>query len=118
MVAFIDTFDRVLNRQVREFTHQGRTFRFPALLADRFEPIEVLACGGFGVLLTARDRRIFQRRVLIKAGLLEPRVLARPNDLALPRAGGKSSAAGARAQNAASRPFPWGQWDPYLDRLV
>jgi serine/threonine protein kinase len=56
------------------------------LLAERFEPTELLACGGFGVLLVARDRRVFQRRVLVKAGLLEPHLLSVPNNAALPRA--------------------------------
>lgn len=86
MAGFTETYDDVVKRQVRVFRHAGRQYRFPALLAERFEPIDVLACGGFGVLLVARDRRVFQRRVLIKAGLLKPPLLSVPHDTALPGA--------------------------------
>jgi serine/threonine protein kinase len=86
MPVLTETYDQVLKRQVRLFRHANREFRFPSLLAERFEPTEVLAYGGFGVLLVACDRRVFQRRVLIKAGLLEPHLLSVPNNAALPRA--------------------------------
>ena len=75
--------DEVIRRDVRVFTYRQRQYRFPAVLANRFEIVRLLNCGGFGVLLVAKDCRIFGRYVLIKAGLVRPHMLSVPRNVAL-----------------------------------
>jgi serine/threonine protein kinase len=83
MLDYTEYFDDKINRDVRMFTHRQRQYRFPAVLANRFEIVRLLNCGGFGILLVAKDRRIFDRNVLIKAGLIRPHVLSVPRNVAL-----------------------------------
>jgi serine/threonine protein kinase len=80
---FREEHDPVIGRDVRIFTHESREFRFPALLGGRYEPVGVMARGGFGILLHALDRRIFDRHVLVKAALVGAHELARPRNTAL-----------------------------------
>lgn len=84
--TFREEHDPVIARDVRIFTHDERDFRYPALLADRYEPVGVMAGGGFGILLNALDRRVFNRHVLVKAALVGAHELARPRNAALPAA--------------------------------
>jgi serine/threonine protein kinase len=78
--------DTTLNRKVFSCEYEGRTFRFPAFLSDdRYEAEKLLCCGGFGALLIARDRRVFNQKVLIKSGLYQPHFLMTPNNQALDR---------------------------------
>jgi len=81
--SFHEEHDPVIGRDVRIFSHEGREFRYPALLGDRYEPVGVMASGGFGILLHALDRRIFDRHVLVKAALVGAHELARPRNAAL-----------------------------------
>lgn len=83
---FREEIDEVIGRDVRIFTHDDRDFRYPALLGDRYEPVGVMAGGGFGILLNALDRRVFGRHVLVKAALVGAHELARPRNAALPAA--------------------------------
>jgi serine/threonine protein kinase len=83
---FREEHDPVIDRDVRVFAHDGREFRFPSLLCGRFEPVGVMAKGGFGILLHALDRRVFDRHVLVKAALVSAHELARPRNTALPTA--------------------------------
>lgn len=83
---FREEHDPVIGRAVRTFSHDGRDFRYPALLGGRYEPVGVMGSGGFGILLNALDRRIFDRHVLIKAALVGAHELARPRNAALPDA--------------------------------
>lgn len=83
---FREEHDPVIGCDVRIFSHDGRDFRYPALLGGRYEPVGVMASGGFGILLHALDRRVFERHVLIKAALVGAHELARPRNAALPGA--------------------------------
>ena len=83
---FREEHDSVIGRDVRVFAYEGRAFRFPSLLGGRFEPVGVMARGGFGILLNALDRRVFDRHVLVKAALVGAHELARPRNTALPAA--------------------------------
>lgn len=76
--------DSFYQRDVIEFNFKGRTWRFPQVLAERFQIKSILTVSGFGVLLTAEDRKIFNRRVLIKTGFLEDKDLLVRNNAALP----------------------------------
>ncbi len=82
---YAERFDETLQRPVRAFPYQNRELRFPAILGGRFEVMSLLACGGFGALLVARDNRIFCHKVLVKTGILAPHLFEVPNNLALPR---------------------------------
>jgi serine/threonine protein kinase len=84
--CFREEHDPVIGRDVRVFSHDGRDFRYPALLGGRYEPVGVMASGGFGILLNALDRRVFGRHVLVKAALVGAHELARPRNAALPDA--------------------------------
>jgi serine/threonine protein kinase len=83
---FREEHDPVIDRDVRIFSHDGRDFRYPALLGGRYEPVGVMASGGFGILINALDRRVFDRHVLVKAALVGAHELARPRNAALPDA--------------------------------
>jgi len=84
--TFREEHDQVIDRDVRVFSHDGREFRYPAVLGGRYEPVGIMAIGGFGILLHALHRRIFDRHVLIKAALVGTHELARPRNAALPEA--------------------------------
>ncbi|MFZ4437609.1 MAG: serine/threonine protein kinase [Syntrophales bacterium] len=79
-------FDHDLNRDICEFDYKGRLYRYPSQLLKRYELDSLLCCGGFGVLLVAKDTRIFNRKVLIKTGLLPPTLFDHPRDIALEKA--------------------------------
>ncbi len=85
MPHYTQELDEAIGRQVRCFQNRGRVFRFPARFNDRFEPVRLLAVGGFGVLLEAQDTKVFKRSVLIKCSLPEGHVLSVPNNAALHR---------------------------------
>lgn len=72
--------DPALGCEVAELRHEGLTLRVAALLADRYEVHGVLAAGGFGVIYQARDRRLFGKRVLVKANRYEPYLFRQEND--------------------------------------
>ncbi|NLN93365.1 MAG: hypothetical protein GX130_08680 [Candidatus Hydrogenedens sp.] len=76
--------DNFFQRKIIEFHFKGRVWRFPHVLAERFEIKSILTVSGFGVLLTAQDRKIFNRRVLVKTGFLEDKDLLVRNNAALP----------------------------------
>lgn len=67
-----------------ELEDHGQKWRFPKVLAGRYRPERVLSQGGFGLLVVARDERLFDRKVLIKTGFVENRELEVPNNLAIP----------------------------------
>jgi len=76
--------DNIIGTDVVELERDGTIWRFPEVLAGRFEVESMLATGGFGALFTARDRKVFKRRVLVKTGLLGPDVLSLPNNASIP----------------------------------
>ncbi|MCK5861700.1 MAG: hypothetical protein KAH38_04395, partial [Candidatus Hydrogenedentes bacterium] len=77
-------YDNVLNRDVMEFSYRGDKWRFPKILGERFEVSKLLAVSGFGALLVAKDKWIFNRKVLIKTGFLNKSELCTPNNASLP----------------------------------
>jgi len=79
----ITIHDRELDREVIEVRFHGVTWRAPRVLAERYELGGVLAAGGFGVVYKAIDRRLFGKRVLVKANRYEPRYFRHPNDKAV-----------------------------------
>jgi len=78
------SFDNAIGAEVVTMRHRGQPWRFPRQLAGRYEPESVLSRGGFGVLLTARDRRVFDRKVLIKTGYLDENELRVRNNASIP----------------------------------
>ncbi|NWH03882.1 protein kinase domain-containing protein [Desulfobacter latus] len=66
--------------RIRNFTHKGKTYTFPAVLAKRYELKKILFSGGHGLILEAYDKKIFNRRVLVKAPLIPDSALRFPND--------------------------------------
>jgi len=58
----------------------GEHFAIPSLLGERYEITGWLAAGGFGAVFVARDRRIFDRLVLVKANRYSPHLFAHPHD--------------------------------------
>jgi len=64
-------------------TREGTTYRIPAQLAGRYEVTGALSIGGFGVIYQGRDRRLFGKKVLIKALRYSRRHLKIPNNRAV-----------------------------------
>ncbi|OQY11515.1 MAG: hypothetical protein B6I30_06615 [Desulfobacteraceae bacterium 4572_187] len=75
--------DKDLKREIVEFDYKGRKYRFPAVLGGRFEPRKILCIGGFGIILVAKDKKIFDRNVLIKTGVLPPHLFLHPRNVAV-----------------------------------
>jgi serine/threonine-protein kinase len=70
-----------LNIKVCSITSEGIEYQIPACLGDRFEITGLLASGGFGAIFQARDLRIFNRKVLVKASRYEPHLFRFAQDL-------------------------------------
>jgi len=75
--------DANLNRKIIEVRKEGTVYRIPFLLADRYEVTGILSIGGFGVIYEGRDRRLFGKKVLIKANRYSRRHLKIPNNRAV-----------------------------------
>ncbi|MBK1654877.1 hypothetical protein CKO29_09195 [Allochromatium vinosum] len=77
--------DPDIDRNVIEVTQDGAVYRIPARLGPdgRYEVTDVLSVGGFGVVYQGRDRRLFDKPVLIKAIRYNRRPLRIPNNLAV-----------------------------------
>jgi serine/threonine-protein kinase len=78
-------FNRELGIEVSVFIHKGINYNIPSVLGERFELYDILAAGGFGAIFMARDRRIFDRKVLIKANRYDANLFQYPNDRARER---------------------------------
>ncbi|MBF0502854.1 MAG: hypothetical protein HQM09_22155 [Candidatus Riflebacteria bacterium] len=76
-------FDQKMKRDICEEEFDGRVFRFPAVFANRYEASGILAAGGFGALLIARDKKIFDRKVLVKLPLLDEHLFLHQRNTAL-----------------------------------
>lgn len=59
--------DAQLRREVGEVRRRNETYRTVAILKNRYRIRELLSVGGFGVIFTAEDTRLFNKRVLVKA---------------------------------------------------
>ncbi|GEM_PF-2524355 len=83
--AFTPRLDPQLNRNVVEITRDGVTYRIPARLGaeGRYEITGILSVGGFGVIYQGCDRRLFHKKVLIKAIRYRRRHLSVPNNHAV-----------------------------------
>lgn len=79
-------FDEHLERKIWKDDYRGQTYRLPALFADRYTPERILAKGGFGVLIVARDRHVFERQVLIKKSVLADHLFMQQRNNAVSRA--------------------------------
>jgi len=69
----------------RTLSYKGEKLQVPARFGDRYRADYVLAAGGFGVALVARDERIFDRRVLVKISRYDSSLFRHPRDAALAR---------------------------------
>jgi len=75
--------DPHLDRKIIEVCQDGAVYRIPFLLAYRYEVTGILSIGGFGVIYEGRDRRLFGKKVLIKANRYSRRHLKIPNNRAV-----------------------------------
>jgi len=80
-------YDPDLDRNIFEESVEGEIYRIPARIGDkgRYEVTGVLSAGGFGVIYRGRDRRLFEKNVLIKAIRYNRRHLRVPNNRAVLR---------------------------------
>jgi serine/threonine protein kinase len=80
-------YDPDLERYVLDTEADGEIHRIPARLGDkgRYEVTGVLSAGGFGVIYRGKDRRLFDKSVLIKAIRYNRRHLRVPNNRAVLR---------------------------------
>ncbi|WP_341325710.1 hypothetical protein [Methylotuvimicrobium sp. KM2] len=76
-------YDSALQRDIVKFHNNGEDYRCVAQLNDRYHLTGVLAAGGFGVIYQAEDRRLFNKKVLIKANRYNRRYLRIPNNKAV-----------------------------------
>ena len=74
-------FENALQREIIELTHKEKgTFRVPALLGNRYEVSDILTAGGLGVILIAHDKKLLNKKVLIKRSLYAPILFENQND--------------------------------------
>ena len=59
--------DPQLRRETGEAVYDGADFRTVTLLKNRFRIESILAVGGFGVIYTGKDSRLYNKKILIKA---------------------------------------------------
>ena len=78
-------YDQQLQRDVIEFNKKGENYRCVAQLGKRYELTGLLSVGGFGVIYEAIDKRLFDKKVLIKANRYDRRHLRVPNNMAVVR---------------------------------
>ena len=74
-----------LRRPYLTFQHNGEHYTIPSLLAHRYKIRSILATGGFGVVYTAIDTRIFDRAVIIKANRYPAHLFQHPQNIELQR---------------------------------
>lgn len=80
----MNQLNSVLNRNIWQCTYEGRNYCYPTEIGNRYQPRRILAVGGFGVLIEAQDKRIFDRKVLIKANVLPSHLFQYANNRAVP----------------------------------
>ena len=68
------------NREILYLEWKGRDFKIPKLLNNRFEVESILAVGGMGVIFVAKDKRLFNKKVLIKRSLYRDSLFQNRND--------------------------------------
>lgn len=83
MTANAEYFDSTINRDLLLFKVDGFNWRFPRILHNRYEIEGIFALGGFGVLLKARDTRVFKRLVLVKTAIPDKLHLSTRNNMGL-----------------------------------
>ncbi len=76
-------YDQQLQREVVEFKRNNETYRCVAQLGNRYKLTSLLSVGGFGVIYEAIDKRLYDKKVLIKANLYNRRSLKVPNNNAV-----------------------------------
>ncbi len=70
-----------LRMDVLQFEDEGDHYVVPSILGERYEITGWLAAGGFGAVFVARDRRIFGRRVLVKANRYPAHLFTHRHDI-------------------------------------
>ena len=75
--------EQELGREIWKDEFKGQVCRLPALMAGRYEPEKIQAQGGFGMLIVARDRRVYKRQVLIKKPVLGEELFLVQNNLSV-----------------------------------
>ena len=71
--------------RTKELRYRGGVLRAPEFFGGRYRTEKVLAAGGFGIALVARDERIFNRRVLVKIARYDAALFLHRGDKALAR---------------------------------
>ena len=77
------TADRNLQREVGEVVEDGVRYRAVSLLKERYRIDELLAAGGFGVIYAGCDRRMYDKKVLIKTNRYPRKLFEVQNNLAV-----------------------------------
>ncbi len=77
------TTDRNLRREVGEVVEDGVRYRAVSLLKERYRIDELLAAGGFGVIYAGCDRRMYDKKVLIKTNRYPRKLFEVQNNLAV-----------------------------------
>jgi serine/threonine protein kinase len=75
--------DAQLQREVGEVRRREETYRTVAILKNRYRIRELLSVGGFGVIFTAEDTRLFNKRVLVKANRYPSHLFQAPRNNAV-----------------------------------
>jgi len=73
-------FNSELNREIAILNWEQREFKVPRILNGRYEIIDILAAGGMGVIFVARDRNLYDKKVLIKRCLYHSSLFQYQND--------------------------------------
>ncbi|HPM02288.1 MAG TPA: hypothetical protein PK816_09055 [Candidatus Cloacimonadota bacterium] len=74
-------FNNRLNRELLVFDKNGINYKIPRFLKnDRYEVIDLLAVGGIGIILIAKDKKLYDKKVLIKRAIYKPILFKNRND--------------------------------------
>lgn len=70
-----------LNREIAILNWDNREFKVPRVLKQRYEIIDILSVGGMGVIFIAKDKNLFDKKVLIKRCLYDASLFKHKNDI-------------------------------------